>query len=65
MKIFQNFIGLAALALCLGFASCDPDGGDDNGGSKGDTGTSGGNTGEGSGKTDPGSGDGDSTDVTI
>ena len=25
MKIFKNFIGLAALALCLGFASCDPD----------------------------------------
>ena len=25
MKIFKNFIGLAALALCLGFASCCPD----------------------------------------
>ena len=25
MKIFKNFIGLAALALCLGFASCDSD----------------------------------------
>ena len=25
MKIFKNFIGLAALALCLGFASCGPD----------------------------------------
>ena len=25
MKIFKNFIGLAAMALCLGFASCDPD----------------------------------------
>ena len=25
MKIFKNFIGLAALALCLGFASCSSD----------------------------------------
>ena len=25
MKIFKNFIGLAALALCLGFASCGSD----------------------------------------
>lgn len=25
MKIFKNFIGLAALALCLGFASCSTD----------------------------------------
>ena len=25
MKIFKNFIGLAAMALCLGFASCSSD----------------------------------------
>ncbi len=25
MKIFKNFIGLAALTLCLGFASCSSD----------------------------------------
>lgn len=25
MKIFKNFIGLAALALCLSFASCSSD----------------------------------------
>ena len=25
MKILKNFIGLAAIALCLGFASCSSD----------------------------------------
>ena len=25
MKIFKNFIGLAAMALCLGFVSCSSD----------------------------------------